>query len=185
MLHYQIPLSVQGKIEITEMHGEADLALISMDAQYKTIYTFPIWNGEPGSIYQDTIFSGKSGLKIPIAGGVTAFGEYSIVEGFSGGVEGDILGAQVSLKDDEIMVGWVTPIAGPGIEAGAQFEGGNNLLLTSRGYLRSMGLDKFSRMYVGSDATLKDWRIYQGYWRTDYGHRCTLWLAPFRSWRFL
>jgi hypothetical protein len=62
-------------------------------------------------------------------------------------------------------MGWVTPIAGPGAVIGATIEDEKELFLTSRGYLRGMGLGEFSRLHARDGAVLKGWAVIEGYWR--------------------
>jgi len=70
----------------------------------------------------------------------------------------------VTVQPDEVSAGWVTPVVDPGVVVGANFEGEYQFFLTSRGYLRGVGLGKFGRVHAPG-ALLRRWWKIEGHWR--------------------
>ena len=68
----------------------------------------------------------------------------------------------MTVQPDEVSAGWVTPVVDPGVVVGANFEGEYQFFLTSRGYLRGVGLGKFGKQYADG-AELKAWWVVEGH----------------------
>jgi hypothetical protein len=91
--------------------------------------------------------------------------EYNTASGSAISLEGEAGPFEIALQEDEFTIGALTPVAGPGIRVGANFEGGGiERFLTPRGYLRAIGLAWFSREYPSQGAQLESWSVNEGHW---------------------
>ncbi|MBN1877901.1 MAG: RHS repeat-associated core domain-containing protein, partial [Anaerolineae bacterium] len=172
LLRYAAPWKLQGHIELIEMHGEGSLLVGETGAEYKTVYTFPLLNGEAAEVYQETTCGVKPGIAFPVLGGVTVGYEHS-TRGTGPGenafvVEVELSMVEIALQDSVVEVGMV-PDIGPGMVFGVTYAHDVDVFLTSRGYLRTVGLAKFGKQRA-PDKQLENWWIYEGYWSNATGN---------------